>query len=65
MNPQMFNSFLDGTKSAIESAATSNATGLLPPANGLLFLPPTSTRCQRCCGRWLMAAYSPSVEWSR
>ena len=46
MNPQMFNSFLDGTKSAIESAATSNATGLLPPANGLLFLPPTSTRCQ-------------------
>ena len=39
MNPQMFNSFLDGTKSAIESAATSNATGLLPPANGLLFPP--------------------------
>jgi len=39
MNPQMFNSFLDGTKSAIELAATANATGLLPPANGLGFPP--------------------------
>ena len=28
MNPQMFNSFLDGTKSAIEMAAIANATGL-------------------------------------
>src|SRR6202047_1388253 len=27
-NPQMFNSFLDGTKSAIEMAAIANATGL-------------------------------------
>ena len=36
---QMFNSFLDGTKSAIEMAATSNSTGLLPPHNGLLFRP--------------------------
>ena len=39
LNPQMFNSFLDGTKSAIEMAATSNATGLLPPADGLRFPP--------------------------
>ena len=38
----MFNSFLDGTKSASEMAATSNATGLLPPDDGLLF-PPSST----------------------
>jgi hypothetical protein len=30
MNPQMFNSFLDGTKSAIEMAAVANATGLVP-----------------------------------
>ena len=37
MNPQMFNSFLDGTKSAIEMAAVANATGLLPGANGLNF----------------------------
>jgi predicted homoserine dehydrogenase-like protein len=28
MNPQMFNSFLDGTKSAIEMAAVANACGL-------------------------------------
>ena len=39
MNPQMFNSFLDGTKSAIEMAAVANATGLLPPADGLSFPP--------------------------
>jgi predicted homoserine dehydrogenase-like protein len=37
MNPKVFNSFLDGTKSAIEMAAVSNATGLLPNADGLLF----------------------------
>ena len=39
MNPQMFNSFLDGTKSAIEMAAIANATGLEVPADGLLFPP--------------------------
>ncbi len=39
MNPQMFNSFLDGTKSAIEMAAIANATGLVPPEDGLLFPP--------------------------
>src|ERR1700730_16032910 len=39
MNPQMFNSFLDGTKSAIEMAAIANATGLDVPANGLMFPP--------------------------
>lgn len=39
MNPQMFNSFLDGTKSAIEMAAVANATGLLPAADGLKFPP--------------------------
>lgn len=37
MNSQMFNSFLDGTKSAIEMAAISNATGLKAPADGLKF----------------------------
>jgi predicted homoserine dehydrogenase-like protein len=35
----MFNSFLDGTKSAIEMAAVANVTGLLPPAQGLRFPP--------------------------
>jgi predicted homoserine dehydrogenase-like protein len=39
MNPQMFNSFLDGTKSAIEMAAIANATGLDVPVNGLAFPP--------------------------
>ena len=39
MNPKMFNSFLDGTKSALEMAAIANATGLAPPADGLLFPP--------------------------
>ncbi len=37
MNPRMFNSFLDGTKSSIEMAAVANATGLTPPRDGLAF----------------------------
>jgi predicted homoserine dehydrogenase-like protein len=41
MNPQMFNSFIDGTKSAIEMAAVANATGLSAAENGLTF-PPVS-----------------------
>lgn len=39
MNPQMFNSFLDGTKSAIEMAAIANACGLDVPEAGLAFPP--------------------------
>ncbi|MEO8304350.1 MAG: SAF domain-containing protein [Betaproteobacteria bacterium] len=38
-NAQMFNSFLDGTKSAIEMAAVANATGLKPGPSGLAFPP--------------------------
>lgn len=38
-NPQMFNSFLDGTKSGIEMAAVANATGLAPAPGGLRFPP--------------------------
>ena len=37
-NAQMFNSFLDGSKSAIEMAAVANATGLAAP-RGLAFPP--------------------------
>lgn len=37
MNAQMFNSFLDGTKSGIEMAAVANATGLTPAPDGLNF----------------------------
>jgi predicted homoserine dehydrogenase-like protein len=36
-NARMFNSFLDGTKSAIEMAAVANATGLEPAPDGLGF----------------------------
>lgn len=39
MNPQMFNSFLDGTKSAIEMAAVANACDLVVPSDGLSFPP--------------------------
>jgi predicted homoserine dehydrogenase-like protein len=41
LNPKMFNSFLDGSKPSIESAAVANATGLGVPSNGLLY-PPAS-----------------------
>jgi predicted homoserine dehydrogenase-like protein len=39
MNAQMFNSFLDGTKSAIEMAAIANACDLDVPSDGLSFPP--------------------------
>jgi predicted homoserine dehydrogenase-like protein len=38
-NAQMFNSFLDGTKSALEMAAVSNSCELNPPKEGLFFPP--------------------------
>jgi len=41
MNPKMFNSFIDGTKSGIEMTAVCNATGLMPQPDGLSF-PPSS-----------------------
>lgn len=41
LNPKMFNSFLDGSKPAIESTAVCNATGLTPAPYGLMF-PPAS-----------------------
>jgi predicted homoserine dehydrogenase-like protein len=41
INPKMFNSFLDGTKSAIEMTAVCNACGLEPQRDGLAF-PPAS-----------------------
>jgi predicted homoserine dehydrogenase-like protein len=41
INPKMFNSFIDGTKSGIEMTAVCNATGLLPQSDGLSF-PPAS-----------------------
>jgi len=39
LNPKMFNSFLDGSKPAIECAAVCNATGLTPAPEGLSYPP--------------------------
>jgi predicted homoserine dehydrogenase-like protein len=41
LNPKMFNSFLDGSKPAIETTAVCNATGLTPAPQGLAY-PPAS-----------------------
>ena len=41
LNPKMFNSFLDGTKSGIEMTAVCNACDLVPQSGGLTF-PPAS-----------------------
>ena len=47
----MFNSFIDGTKSAIEMAAVANATGLTPSPEGLGFpRPPGPTTWLRSAG---------------
>ncbi|WP_135827709.1 NAD(P)H-dependent oxidoreductase [Halorussus halobius] len=35
LNPRMYNSFLDGTKVAVEMAAVANATGLTPDVPGM------------------------------
>ena len=37
LNPKMFNSFLDGSKPAIETTAVCNATGLTPAPGGLAY----------------------------
>lgn len=50
MNAKMFNSFLDGTKSAIEMAAVANATGLAAPPGGLGFPPAAATELASVLG---------------
>jgi predicted homoserine dehydrogenase-like protein len=50
-NARMFNSFLDGTKSAIDMAAVANATSLTPAPEGYRFRRAEWTTCRRCCGR--------------
>ncbi|HET9716915.1 MAG TPA: SAF domain-containing protein [Pseudolabrys sp.] len=49
INPKMFNSFVDGTKSAIEMTAVCNATGLLPQSGGLGFPPATRFEIADVC----------------
>ena len=48
INPKMFNSFIDGTKSGIEMTAVCNATGLVPQANGLALSAGLALRAGRC-----------------
>ena len=49
INPKMFNSFVDGTKSAIEMTAVCNATGLVPQSDGLRFPPATRFELADVC----------------
>jgi len=49
INPKMFNSFVDGTKSGIEMTAVCNATGLTPQTNGLGFPPATRFELADVC----------------
>ena len=49
LSVRMYNSFLDGTKSAIEMAAVSNATGLAPQPEGLRFPPCGVDDLQNVC----------------
>src|SRR3954471_813838 len=49
INPKMFNSFVDGTKSGIEMTAVCNATGLVPQSDGLAFPPATRFELSEVC----------------
>lgn len=49
INPKMFNSFLDGTKSGIEMTAVCNATGLVPQVDGLAFPPASRFELSTVC----------------
>lgn len=49
MNPKMFNSFIDGTKSGIEMTAVCNATGLVPQPDGLSFPPCPARKLAQVC----------------
>ena len=49
INPKMFNSFVDGTKSGIEMTAVCNATGLVPQSDGLSFPPATRFELADIC----------------
>jgi predicted homoserine dehydrogenase-like protein len=49
INPKMFNSFVDGTKSGIEMTAVCNATGLVPQSGGLSFPPASRFELAELC----------------
>lgn len=49
INAKMFNSFVDGSKSAIEMTAVCNATGLVPQSGGLQFPPASRVELADVC----------------
>src|SRR5688572_25722675 len=49
INPKMFNSFVDGTKSGIEMTAICNATGLQAQSEGLSFPPASRFELAEIC----------------
>jgi len=49
LNPKMFNSFHDGSKSGIEMTAVCNATGLAPQPDGLKFPPASCPELAEIC----------------
>jgi len=65
MNSQMFNSFLDGTKSAIEMAAVANACRLDVPEDGLEFPPCGADELARVLGRGSFRARPAEPALSR
>ena len=60
INPKMFNSFVDGTKSGIEMTAVCNATGLRPQSEGLGFPPATRFELAEVC-----KPRAPAARWRR
>ena len=60
INPKMFNSFIDGTKSGIEMTAVCNATGLVPQSDGLAFRRPAGSSLPMSASRRATAA-----RWKR
>jgi predicted homoserine dehydrogenase-like protein len=56
LNPKMFNSFLDGSKPAIETSAVCNATGLTPAPGGLAYPAGSVDEIPTSCGRAAKAA---------
>lgn len=49
INPKMFNSFVDGSKSAVEMSAVCNAAGLVPQPQGLGFPPASRFELAEVC----------------
>ncbi len=49
MNPKIYNSFIDGTKSSIEMSAVCNATGLRAQPDGLAFPPAACEQLAEIC----------------